>query len=721
MHHSTQAPSALRRYGASVVAAVLASLGLVAAPAHSATFSVSKTNDTNDGTCNADCSLREAIVAANAAGGADTIEIPSGHYKLKLEGDDDTAAAGDLDITSELTLKAIGSATIDGSRIDRVVHVLGGGKAKILGVRITNGLDLVEGGGLYNLGTTTLTRSAVSGNEATSAGGILNAGDLTLTDSTVNRNVASEGAGIYNTGTATLNGTAVRRNLANNGDGGGIYNEATATLTESSVSGNEALVNGGGIYSDDDTKLFDSTVSGNEAASGGGIYNNQGTTSLSGSTVSENFISDSGGGIFNDATLTVTTSTVSDNDGGGITTPGVATVTKSMVSGNWGNENGAGINYSLGDLTLVKSIVTENRAQSGNGGGIGSQGLGDALIDRSVVSGNIAASAGGGILSIDSTLEITKSTISGNTISSGFTPSGGGIYLLGDDPVTITDSTISDNSSIGNGGGIHTSASDLTISNSTISNNSAKGYGGGIFIQSNITVTNSTISGNRADSDDDNDGDGGGIFLLAGELAFGNSIIAGNADGPTITHHNLSCQGGTLVSNDHNLIGDITGCTGAAQPNDDVGPVELGPLAFNGGPTETHSLPAGSAAVNHGPAAGPGTDQRGVPRPVGAALDTGAYERVLCSGLLVNVVGTGGNDSLRGSTWADGILALGGNDTVRSGAGNDKACGGEGKDRLFGDAGDDTLLGQAGDDLLNGGSGNDSCVGGPGTNELKSC
>ena len=44
-----------------------------ASPARAATFAVSKTADTNDGVCDADCSLREAIVAANAAAGGDTI------------------------------------------------------------------------------------------------------------------------------------------------------------------------------------------------------------------------------------------------------------------------------------------------------------------------------------------------------------------------------------------------------------------------------------------------------------------------------------------------------------------------------------------------------------------------------------------------------------------------------------------------------------------------
>src|SRR4030095_3590474 len=43
------------------------------------TFVVTKTADTNDGVCDADCSLREAVVAANTNAGADvvTFNIPS--------------------------------------------------------------------------------------------------------------------------------------------------------------------------------------------------------------------------------------------------------------------------------------------------------------------------------------------------------------------------------------------------------------------------------------------------------------------------------------------------------------------------------------------------------------------------------------------------------------------------------------------------------------------
>ncbi len=60
------------------------------------------------------------------------------------------------------------------------------------------------------------------------------------------------------------------------------------------------------------------------------------------------------------------------------------------------------------------------------------------------------------------------------------------------------------------------------------------------------------------------------------------------------------------------------------QPNTAPG---LGPLAANGGPTQTEALLPGSSAIDHGDTTGcPGTDQRGVTRPAGSACDVGAYE-----------------------------------------------------------------------------------------------
>ena len=58
-------------------------------------------------------------------------------------------------------------------------------------------------------------------------------------------------------------------------------------------------------------------------------------------------------------------------------------------------------------------------------------------------------------------------------------------------------------------------------------------------------------------------------------------------------------------------------------------PANLGPLADNGGPTQTHDLLTGSAALDAGDAAfagDPTTDQRGLPRVSNARIDIGAVE-----------------------------------------------------------------------------------------------
>jgi hypothetical protein len=142
----------------------------------------------------------------------------------------------------------------------------------------------------------------------------------------------------------------------------------------------------------------------------------------------------------------------------------------------------------------------------------------------------------------------------------------------------------------------------------------------------------------------------------------------------------------------------------------------------------THALEAGSPANNSTFEDCVATDSRGVPRPqVNCATanfnrqDLGAYEFVKCATKVVNVVGTNGADTLRGSNLGDGILALGGNDKVLARNGNDKACGGDGSDILKGEDDKDTLLGQAGNDTLNGGPASDKCVGGPGSDSATAC
>jgi Ca2+-binding RTX toxin-like protein len=101
-----------------------------------------------------------------------------------------------------------------------------------------------------------------------------------------------------------------------------------------------------------------------------------------------------------------------------------------------------------------------------------------------------------------------------------------------------------------------------------------------------------------------------------------------------------------------------------------------------------------------------------------------------CAGRKPTIVGSLGNDNLKGTPGPDVILASIGDDKVAAGAGNDTVCGGKnrdrlaggaGKDRLFGELGKDVLLGERGRDRLKGQGGKDKCKGGPGRDRGSSC
>ena len=124
------------------------------------TFDVNSTADeidTNVGnnvvdTASGNITLRAAIMEANAHDGDDVINLPAGTYTLSLPGADDTAVAGDLDITDNLTIVGSGAnaTIIDAASIDRVLEVLANATLTISGVTISGGSVSGRGGGIYN-------------------------------------------------------------------------------------------------------------------------------------------------------------------------------------------------------------------------------------------------------------------------------------------------------------------------------------------------------------------------------------------------------------------------------------------------------------------------------------------------------------------------------------------------------------------------------------------
>lgn len=300
--------------------------------------------------------------------------------------------------------------------------------------------------------------------------------------------------------------------------------------------------------------------------------------------------------------------------GGGIHNFGTLIVENSSVTDNLAEEGG-GIAMSFG-LTVISenSIISNNQVLiPGSSGGWGagvSNYQGILFIENSTLVNNTSAYIGGGIYNSSGTLSITSSTLSDNEARWG-----GGIRNIGENTVIIDSSTFSRNTVENQGGGIYNDGEILAI-NSTFSGNTAH-TGGGIFTNSGVVnLESSTISENSADF-------GGGVYIY-GTLNFSNTIIA-NSIGGGDDCYVWTAGTGVIGTNTHNLVGDGSCSNGGT--NLFSGDPKLGPLADNGGPTQTHALRANSPAIDTGNcASAENFDQRGEPRPIGLSCDIGAFE-----------------------------------------------------------------------------------------------
>lgn len=96
-----------------------------------------------------------------------------------------------------------------------------------------------------------------------------------------------------------------------------------------------------------------------------------------------------------------------------------------------------------------------------------------------------------------------------------------------------------------------------------------------------------------------------------------------------------------------------------------------------------------------------------------------ALEPKTCLGRTPTVLGTAGNDRIRGTQGADVIVGLAGNDYIDGLGGDDVICGGSGNDIIHGRDGADQIYGGADADAVWGENGNDHIEGGLGDDFLK--
>ena len=393
--------------------------------------------------------------------------------------------------------------------------------------------------------------------------------------------------------------------------------------------------------------LSNLTIANGYSTNGGGIYNDGGTLALTGCTLRSNRAAvvilapgqpppaPKGGAIYNLGSITATnclflTNSASEDGsvwidwgpgdttrGGAVCNFGAMQESGCLFQGNWvvgipaanikGGDaaGGAVFNSTTATHSALNSTYAGNSAQGGWAGQApGGDGLGGAIYGGSQVLlsnvafvANVAFGGSGGPFNA--------------ALWSGGNAMGGAVNC----PAGLWNVTFATNQAIGGPGG-----------SSMMGGNGKGGNAMGGAAYGATGLTNCSLAANGAfggpggqgygyPDGPNGTGQGGGIYS-GGTLK--NTLVAYSPSGSNFW--------GTITDAGNNLSSDSTGGFTAGSSHVNTDPV-LGPLGYYGGPTRTLPLLSGSPAIDAADtAAAPSADQRGYPRPYGAAADIGAYE-----------------------------------------------------------------------------------------------
>lgn len=382
------------------------------------TFVVTTNADTNDGSCDAHCTLREAIVAANMLPGPDVIlfSLPPASQIITLVTEmpfleDDVTVDGSAAL----------SLTISGNNLHRIFEIRPNVSVTLTHMSVISGFSTSGASGLNNVeGILTLNHVTLRGNRATNSssfgGGVNNyQGILIVHHSTFVDNSAGHGGGIANQhGKLVVNDSYFEGNVAHSvgGAGGGIVSWGS--------------YGSGGVIN----VISNTTFVENTAPYGGGLVAG-GVLTLTHSSFSGNAATILGGGMINDAVAVISHTTFLSNTavqhGGAIHNHHSLTVQDALFRGNTAGQQGGAIvnsdDFFPGTILVTHSLFQENVA--GYGGGIANWTGDQVMVRNSTFSANQAITAGGGISSSQSlwlnnvTLSDNEAAVAGGIISSG--------------------------------------------------------------------------------------------------------------------------------------------------------------------------------------------------------------------------------------------------------------------------------------------------------------
>ena len=579
-----------------LVFGLVLSLSLLLALTHSPAYAagITVTTDADSDADDGDCTLREAIEAANtdtayngcsAGSGADTITFAD-DYTITLNGNQLTVITSTIAIIGNGPANTILQANAaPDTATYRVFEVGSAGNLTLDNVTVRHGrcagacpTQVNNGSGIYNAGTLAVSNSSIISNTSSvNGGGIFNIGILTVTSSLFSHNQGSAIHADWKGQSTVISDTQIVHNR-DNSDGGGIDADHPLTVTNSFIGYNIASGGdgGGGLQSGEDVHVLieNSEIVSNTATveEGGGLYLYRGWATIRNSRIVSNTTYRYGGGIYVDDAST------------------------------------------NGMLSIENSEIAYNRVFTDSVGG--------------------PADGGGIYINNNPHVKIEDVFIHHNEASR----DGGGLWLDDRLVLTMTGSTIAHNAAYnGRGGGIFAETQSLTAENSTISHNQSQ-HGGGIYAYEGgsevlITLTHVSLISNTATIS------GGGLYLDDGSntgpivrTTLQNSLITSNAGGDCAR---LEGWEEIDATPGYNLDSDGTCVTDGVDNNLTSATPGVGPLADNDGYAlsdgtviPTHALLTGSPAIDIIPIGNCvlSEDQRGVSRPQSAGCDIGAYE-----------------------------------------------------------------------------------------------